>query len=84
MSVSSKDVVPVALVVGASRGIGRQVAIDLAREGFKGELQKCSNLRVALMQGSGCRRKKHFRRNQGASLPAGPKLASVDHQHRRA
>jgi NAD(P)-dependent dehydrogenase (short-subunit alcohol dehydrogenase family) len=27
----------VALVVGASRGIGRQVAIDLAREGYAGE-----------------------------------------------
>lgn len=26
----------VALVVGASRGIGRQIAIDLAREGYAG------------------------------------------------
>lgn len=27
----------VALVVGASRGIGRQVAIDLARNGYAGK-----------------------------------------------
>jgi len=26
----------VALVVGASRGIGRQVAVDLAKNGYKG------------------------------------------------
>jgi NAD(P)-dependent dehydrogenase (short-subunit alcohol dehydrogenase family) len=28
----------VALVIGASRGIGRQIAIDLAKEGYAGEL----------------------------------------------
>jgi NAD(P)-dependent dehydrogenase (short-subunit alcohol dehydrogenase family) len=27
----------VALVVGASRGIGRQIAVDLAREGYAGK-----------------------------------------------
>lgn len=27
----------VALVVGASRGIGRQVAVDLARDGYAGK-----------------------------------------------
>jgi NAD(P)-dependent dehydrogenase (short-subunit alcohol dehydrogenase family) len=27
----------VALIVGASRGIGRQIAIDLAREGYAGK-----------------------------------------------
>lgn len=29
---------PVALVVGASRGMGRQVAVDLARNGYAGNL----------------------------------------------
>jgi NAD(P)-dependent dehydrogenase (short-subunit alcohol dehydrogenase family) len=35
MSTAQKK--PVALVVGASRGIGRQIAIDLARNGYAGE-----------------------------------------------
>jgi NAD(P)-dependent dehydrogenase (short-subunit alcohol dehydrogenase family) len=34
MATSEKQVV---LIVGASRGIGRQVAVDLAREGYRGE-----------------------------------------------
>lgn len=33
MPVSNK---PVALIVGASRGIGRQVAIDIAANGYAG------------------------------------------------
>jgi len=32
----------VALVIGASRGIGRQIAIDLAKEGYAGMQQQLS------------------------------------------
>jgi hypothetical protein len=53
---------PVALVVGASRGIGRQVAVDLARNGYTGS----SNLHMTLMLTdtfiqSRCRCKDHQR-----------------------
>lgn len=37
---------PVALVVGASRGIGRQIAIDLAREGYAGQFSTVSIVSV--------------------------------------
>lgn len=33
----------VALVVGASRGIGRQIAIDLAKDGYAGKEEETSN-----------------------------------------
>jgi NAD(P)-dependent dehydrogenase (short-subunit alcohol dehydrogenase family) len=34
---TNSDTRPVALVIGASRGIGRQVAIDLGKDGYAGE-----------------------------------------------
>ncbi len=34
----------VALVVGASRGIGRQIAIDLAKDGYAGERRLTSTV----------------------------------------
>lgn len=37
----------VALVVGASRGIGRQIAIDLAKEGYAGELHFNHDVRTS-------------------------------------
>ncbi len=41
----------VALVVGASRGIGRQIAIDLAKNGYRGTFGKRESLqKLTLLQ----------------------------------
>lgn len=38
MSLRTPDGKPVALVIGSSRGMGRQIAISLAEEGYTGKM----------------------------------------------
>lgn len=94
-SISKPNQKQVALVIGASRGIGRQIAIDLAREGYAGTyLITASNhqpfyfsvlisLHIqTLTKSSGRRRKIHFRRANDHSLSPRSKQPSIHNLNR--
>lgn len=77
---------PVALVVGASRGIGRQVAVDLGRNGYAGAQNTLiQNLGISsnAQQSRRCCQDHHRPFQARRSLPAGPQLPRLDHHHRR-
>lgn len=73
----------VALVVGASRGIGRQVAIDLARSGYKGKPSSLTAvLRKHYLDVRSCRvRKEYIGCIQRPSVPARPQLLPIYNQY---
>lgn len=76
----------VALVVGASRGIGRQVAIDLAKNGYTGMSAKAVDEKGVAddnLMGSGGSSQIH-ERCVCEALPSRSQLAAIDHQHRGA
>jgi hypothetical protein len=73
----------VALVIGASRGIGRQVAVDLAKNGYYGRNILCKAPgAVRLTANSRGRCKDDFRCFRCEAVSARPKLSGVHHQHR--
>jgi NAD(P)-dependent dehydrogenase (short-subunit alcohol dehydrogenase family) len=61
----------VALVVGASRGIGRQVAIDLAKNGYKGIEDVISDKTICLTSTSGRLCKVNQRSLKAEIIPSG-------------
>ena len=80
----------VALVVGASRGIGRQVAIDLAKNGYAGEniqtlytTHWIARFVLSEIIRSCGGRKIDQRCVQGYSFPAAPQFPTVDYQYSR-
>ena len=74
----------VALVVGASRGIGRQIAIDLAKNGHAGMPPGGNEMNNANEQLSrrGC--ENHLQCIRNYAIPPRSELLSVNHQHCRA
>lgn len=71
----------VALVVGASRGIGRQVAIDLAKNGYTGRSADVHRREKLLMMNSGGVCEVYQRRVRDDAIPSRPELAAIDHQY---
>ena len=63
-----------ALVVGASRGIGRQIAIDLATNGYKGKVGSAmvTKLASANVIYSHCRSEDSLECLQPRNIPSGP------------
>lgn len=74
----------VALVVGASRGIGRQVAIDLAKNGYTGNIPECNSIcsGVGLKTSSRGSSKDRKRPNQQCTVPSRPKFKGQHHNNR--
>lgn len=76
----------VALVVGASRGIGRQVAIDLAKNDYRG--RSCARLLIGYKntltaQISGCLGENYVQRLQcWLCFPTRSKFSVLHNQHR--
>lgn len=76
----------VALVVGASRGIGRQIAIDLAKNGYAGMPPPPQGIEMSNFNQQFSRRgcKNHLQCIRNYAIPPRSELLSVNHQHRRA
>jgi NADP-dependent 3-hydroxy acid dehydrogenase YdfG len=72
----------VAIVAGSSRGIGRQVAIDLAADGYIGKLRQEHVLtRMVLTILSHCCRQNHVGRIEVLPLASRPQLVRIHDQH---
>lgn len=74
---------PVALVVGASRGIGRQIAVDLASNGYAGIHPNRTKLSTPFNNTSSRRsRQIHQRPFQAHPLLPRPQVLLLHHHHR--